>query len=119
LGRPLEFAPPRLPVFAPHFVRYPRREARRLGLGWTTGVGTLEARWQSTGPRLLVRRIEHLSTRGAAHGPVLGGDHVTREASAGLGAQALALRARVRQRAQSRGYRRRRAADRDDARRAA
>jgi len=79
LGTPLELASPRLPVFAPHFVRHARREAGRLALDRRTIVSTLDGRLQSTVQRLLDRRIEHLSTRGAGHGAVLVADHVTGE----------------------------------------
>ncbi len=79
LDTPLEAAPPRLAVFAPHFVRHARREAERLGLDRPTVASTLDARLQSTVQRLLDRRIEHLSVRGAAHGAVLVADHATGE----------------------------------------
>src|SRR5690606_10136853 len=79
LETPLALAAPRLTVFAPHFVRHARREAERLGLDRPTAVSTLDGRLQSTGQRLLDRRIEHLSARGAAHGAVLVADHATGE----------------------------------------
>src|SRR5690606_38129656 len=82
LDTPLELAESRLAVFAPHFVRYARGEAKRLGLDRPTAVSTLDGRLQSTVQRLLDRRIEHLPTRSAAHGAVLVADHVTGEVHA-------------------------------------